>query len=138
MATKAPTRPQRPLSPHLMHVRWPINMMVSIIHRATGSGMATIGAALLVWWLASLAGGQQSYDYFRSWFTGPWAPLGFLIGVGLTWSLFQHMASGVRHFFLDVGANYELRSNKIGAWVTLSASAAATILYWAYILMGKK
>ena len=29
-----------------MHVRWPINMMVSIIHRATGSGMATVSAQI--------------------------------------------------------------------------------------------
>lgn len=121
-----------------MHVRWPINMMVSIVHRATGSGMATVGAALLVWWLAALSAGKDSHDYFWSWFTGAWAPFGYLIGVGLTWSLFQHMATGVRHFFLDAGANYELKSNRLGAWVTLSASTTATILYWAYLLTGKK
>ena len=120
-----------------MHVRWPINMIVSIVHRATGSGMATVGTALLVWWLAALASGAESYDYFRSWFTGAWAPLGYLIGVGLTASLFQHMATGVRHFFLDVGANYELRGNKTSAWLTVAASLTATILYWAFLLMGK-
>ena len=120
-----------------MHVRWPINMMVSIIHRACGTGMATIGTALLVWWLAALATGRESYDYFWSWFTGTWAPLGYLIGVGLTLVLFQHLASGVRHFFMDVGANYELKGNRTSAWVTIAFALTATILYWSYLLMGK-
>ena len=99
--------------------------------------MATVGTLLLVWWLAAIAAGKPAYDYFWSWFTGPWAPLGYLIGIGLTWSMFQHMATGIRHFFLDVGANYELRSNKLGSWITLSASTTVTILFWAYLLMGK-
>jgi len=134
LASKAPNRP---LSPHLMHVRWPINMMVSIIHRATGSGMATVGTALLVWWLAALAAGKESYAYFMSWFTGDWAPLGYVIGVGLTLSLFQHMASGVRHFVMDVGANYELKGNRTTAWLTFAFSLTATVLFWAYVTMGK-
>ncbi|MEG3087367.1 succinate dehydrogenase, cytochrome b556 subunit [Sphingomonas sp. PB4P5] len=134
MASKASNRP---LSPHLMHVRWPINMMVSIIHRATGSGMATVGTALLVWWLAALAAGKESYGYFMSWFTGDWAPLGYVVAVGLTLSLFQHMASGVRHFVMDVGANYELKGNRTTAWLTLFFSVTATVLYWAYVTMAK-
>ena len=134
MATKVSTRP---LSPHLMHVKWPINMVVSIVHRATGSGLATVGTLLLVWWLAAIAAGKPSYDYFWSWFTGPWAPLGYLIGIGLTWSMFQHMATGIRHFFLDVGANYELKRNRMSAWLTFAASAMATILFWAFLTMGK-
>ncbi len=120
-----------------MHVKWPINMVVSIVHRATGSGMATVGTALLVWWLAALAAGKEAHDYFWSWFTGSWAPLGYLFGIGLTLSLFQHMASGVRHFFMDVGANYELKGNRMSAWATFAFSLTATILYWAYLTMGK-
>ena len=59
MATKVSTRP---LSPHLMHVKWPINMVVSIVHRATGSGLATVGTLLLVWWLGAIAAGRPAYD----------------------------------------------------------------------------
>jgi len=123
-----------------MHVKWPINMVVSIIHRATGSGMATVGAALLVWWLAALATGREAYGTFLDVFTysdGRLNAIGYLVGIGLTWSLFQHMASGIRHFFLDVGANYELKRNRMSAWLTLAASATATILFWAYLTMGK-
>ena len=121
-----------------MHVRWPINMVVSIVHRATGSGMAVVGTALLVWWLAALAAGPESYAHF-TWFTSElWGgAIGYLVGIGLTLSLFQHMASGVRHFFMDAGAGYELKANRTAAWATIAVAAALTIVYWAYLLGGK-
>src|SRR3546814_9015224 len=32
--------------------------------------------------------------------------------IGLTWAFFQHLCSGLRHFVLDTGAGYELKTNK--------------------------
>ncbi|MDH7975109.1 succinate dehydrogenase, cytochrome b556 subunit [Sphingomonas sp. AR_OL41] len=134
----ATDRPARPISPHLMHVRWPITMMVSIIHRITGDGMALVGTLLLVWWLAALAAGPASYESF-TWLFGSWAhgALGYVVGVGLTFSLFQHIAGGIRHFVMDTGAGYELKGNRMVAWLTLCVSTMATILFWAYLLGGK-
>ncbi len=110
-------------------------MAVSILHRATGDGMAVVGGLLFAGWLASLAGGRESYDWFMSWFTdGYWKVLGYVIGVGLSWSLFQHMMSGIRHFFLDAGAGYELKSNKTGSILTIVFSVLLTILFWAWML----
>ena len=110
-------------------------MLVSILHRATGDGLAIGGALLFTWWLASLGAGKPSYDWFVSWFTGDWWKiLGYVVGVALTWSLFQHMMSGIRHFFLDAGAGYELKGNKMGAYLTLAASLTLTILFWGFLL----
>jgi len=111
-------------------------MLVSILHRATGDGLAVVGALLFVWWLASLAGGKDSYDWFMSWFSGgqPYTAIGYVIGVGLTWTLFQHMMSGIRHFFLDAGAGFELKSNKTGSILTLVFSTLLTILFWGLLL----
>lgn len=134
------TERTRPISPHLMHVRWPVTMMVSIIHRIIGDGMATVGTLLLVWWLAALASGKDAYVAFTGWFTstsGSLDLIGYIVGAGLTFALFQHIASGIRHFVMDTGAGYELKTNRMGAWFTLIASLAATILFWAYILEGK-
>jgi succinate dehydrogenase / fumarate reductase cytochrome b subunit len=106
-------------------------MTVSILHRVTGSGMATVGTLILVWWLAAIAGGRESYAVFHMVFAEfGGGVLGYIFGVGLTLSFFQHLASGVRHFILDTGAGYELKGNKRGAVV-------ATIIYWA-ILLGAK
>jgi succinate dehydrogenase / fumarate reductase, cytochrome b subunit len=129
----APPRP-RPLSPHLGIWRWGPHMLVSILHRATGAGMATVGTVLLVWWLAALASGADSYAAFREVFTvksGQLNVVGWVLGVGLTWALFQHMMSGIRHLVMDTGAGFEIRRNKLFAQATLVASVLLTAAFWA-------
>lgn len=110
-------------------------MLVSILHRATGDGLAVVGALLFTCWLAALGGGKESYDWFVSWFSGGyWSILGYVLGVGLSWSLFQHMMSGIRHFFLDAGAGYELKTNKTGSILTIVFSILITLLFWSVLL----
>ena len=139
MASRTPARPR---SPHLfsgflkLHYSWGPHMLVSILHRATGSGMATVGTVLLVWWLAAIAGGAESYATFRDVFTtstGALNPIGWVVGVALTWAVFQHMASGIRHLFLDAGAAYELKVNKTSAALTFVFSVVMTIVFWLFI-----
>lgn len=111
-------------------------MTVSILHRATGSGMATVGALLLVWWLAAIAGGEKAYASFVGVFatdSGSLNPLGWVIAVGLTLALFQHMMSGLRHLVLDLGAGYELRRSNNSARLTFVLSALLTIAFWLYL-----
>ena len=120
----------RPLSPHLTIWRWGPHMLVSILHRATGAAMATLGVLGFAWWLAAAASGRPAYDYFMSW-AHSW--LGYLVAFGLTWVFFQHLFSGLRHLLLDTGAGYELRTNKTWALLTLVGSAAVTLAVWAYI-----
>lgn len=115
-------------------------MLVSILHRATGDGMATVGTILFVWWLAALAGGSASYAQFVDVFTlqsGALNAIGYVFGIGLTFAFFQHMASGIRHLLLDTGAGYELKTNRIWAQSTIIASVVLTIAYWTYLLVGK-
>ena len=112
-------------------------MAVSILHRATGSGMATVGAILLVWWLVAVASGEAAYQGFLDTFTvksGKLNILGYLFGIGLTASLFQHMGSGIRHFFMDAGANFELKGNRSSAQATWVFAIVMTLLFWGYII----
>ena len=132
----ASRNPARPLSPHLQVYKWGPHMLVSILHRATGSGMATVGTGLLVWWLAAIAGGAESYATFIDTFTtntGALNILGYVIGIGLTLSLFQHMMSGIRHLVMDTGAGFELKRNKMGALATMAASVALTVVFWLFL-----
>jgi len=125
---------QRPLSPHLTIWKWGSHMLVSILHRATGTALAIGGGVLLVWWLVALAGGEASYARFVDLMTSDstgrlnWLPT--LVMVGLTWSFLQHLCSGVRHLLLDTGAGYELKINKAGAVATLAVSILLTLLIW--------
>ncbi|WP_425442192.1 succinate dehydrogenase, cytochrome b556 subunit [Sphingomonas mucosissima] len=132
----------RPKSPHLfsgplsLHYRWSAAMTVSILHRVTGSGMATVGSLLLVWFLAALASGAQAYATFRDVFTlsdGRLNVIGWGVGVALTFSLFQHMMSGIRHLVLDTGAAFELKLNRRLARLTFVGSTILTLAFWLYV-----
>jgi succinate dehydrogenase / fumarate reductase, cytochrome b subunit len=122
--------PSRPLSPHLTIWKWGPHMLVSILHRVTGSGLTVVGAFAFTWWLAAAASGEEAYnnflDHADNWY-------GVVIGIGLTWAFFQHTASGIRHFVMDVGAGYELSTNKTWANATVIIAATLTIFLWLYI-----
>lgn len=121
----------RPLSPHLQVWKWGPAMAVSILHRITGDGMALVGLSVLVWWLGALAGGQASYSTFQAAAT---SPLGWLVLVGLSWAFFTHMASGIRHFVLDIGAGYELATNKLWSILSPAIGVILTAAFWAVVL----
>lgn len=128
---------QRPISPHLtdgmrLHWRWGPAMFVSILHRVTGDGLALVGLPVLLWWLAALASGPQAYAVFAA-HAGAW--YGKVVLIGLTWSFFNHMASGLRHFVLDIGAGYELTNNAFWSWLTPLLALTATVLAWAAIML---
>ena len=143
--TQTAARPHgRPLSPHLTIWKWGPHMLVSILHRACGVALAIAGVFVFVWWLAALAGGPESYAGFHYWIVaandaGPLGKaanvLAKVAAIGLTWALYQHLANGVRHFVMDLGAGFELKINRTGAIATIVFSVLATIATWAIILM---
>src|SRR5215213_3077819 len=121
--------PSRPLSPHLGVYKWGPHMLVSILHRVTGAGLAVVGGAALVWWLAAAASGPDAYKDFAgratSWF-------GIAVAVGLSWAFFQHSLSGLRHLVMDIGAGFEIERNKFWATMTLAGSILLTAGLWLY------
>jgi succinate dehydrogenase / fumarate reductase cytochrome b subunit len=126
------TMSQRPLSPHLQIWRWGPHMLVSILHRVTGSAMALVGLPLLVWFLGSLASGPEAFAAF----TGVMATLpGYVVLFGLSWALFNHMMSGLRHFVLDIGAGYDLDVNRFWSVASPVIAVALTIALWSYLLL---
>jgi succinate dehydrogenase / fumarate reductase, cytochrome b subunit len=105
-------------------------MTVSIMNRVMGAGLATVGTLMFVWWLTALASGPEAYETFltfaRSWY-------GLIFPIGLTFAFFFHMASGIRHFVMDMGAGFELKTNHTWAWGTVVASVLLTGLTWLII-----
>ena len=136
--------PSRPLSPHLSVYRFGPHTYASVFHRGAGVAMATFGVGVFVWWLASLAIGPEAYASFYKWVVrageGETAArvvniLAMLAAIGMTWGFFQHLANGVRHLIMDIGANYEIRGNKRSALATMIFAPLATAAMWAYILL---
>jgi succinate dehydrogenase / fumarate reductase cytochrome b subunit len=137
----------RPRAPHLQVYKWGPAMAVSILHRASGDGLAIVGALMFLWWLGAIAGGPEAYAAFTAWVWHDPSPepdvyhqitniLGKVVLVGLTWAFFQHLFSGLRHLILDTGAGYELKTNKLWSMVVIAAGVFATIATWLYIMAG--
>ena len=62
------------------------------------------------------------------------SPIGLIILIGLTWSFFQHLLSGIRHLVTDTGAAFELGVNKTSAILTIVVSVLFTAALWLWIL----
>lgn len=107
-------------------------MLVSILHRATGDGMALVGLGVLLWWLGALASGPEAYATLQFWMG---SPLGMVVLVGLSWAFFTHMMSGLRHFVLDIGAGYELDTNRMWSVAAPIIAIILTAAFWAVILL---
>jgi len=106
-------------------------MVVSILHRATGVAISFAGLAILTWWLFALSSGPDAYATFTK---AAASPVGLAVLVGITWSFFQHLLSGIRHLVMDTGAAFELGVNKAFAILTIVGSVLLTAVVWFYIL----
>lgn len=117
----------RPLSPHLQIYRLPFSALISISHRATGVLLAA-GSLVLVYWLAAVASGPDA-------FANAQALLGSIVGrvllLALTFSLFYHLANGIRHLFWDAGFGFELRTARASGMLVIVASVVLTLVAWA-------
>ena len=124
----------RPLSPHLQIYAWQWTMALSILHRATGVGLAG-GTLLMVWWLLALANGAESFDTVQM-VISSW--IGRLCLLGWTWALFYHFCNGIRHLFWDIGKGFELDTARNSGYTVVVASIVFTGLAWVagYMAMG--
>jgi len=121
-------------------------MLLSILHRVTGDGMAILGGLGLTWWLYAAASGPASYANFQYyvWEAEAGDGLGLVVNilcriilVGLTWAFFQHLLSGLRHLVMDMGAGYELQANKRWSKTIIAVAALTTIAFWCWIILGR-
>jgi succinate dehydrogenase / fumarate reductase cytochrome b subunit len=111
-------------------------MMASIVHRVSGFIIATAGMLTLLWWLSAIGGGEESYVAFQSWVVSAgdkasglhiasnW--LFRILGLVVVWSFFQHFLSGLRHLVMDMGAGYDLETNRLWASLVFLGSITAT------------
>lgn len=120
----------RPISPHLTIWRWQVTAIMSVMHRATGIGSA-IGTILLCWFLVAAAWSDEAFQTYQAiasnWFSQ-------IILFCFTWSLFHHMAGGIKHFIWDVGAAYEEKQRFTLAWATLIFGFVVNLLVWIFLV----
>ena len=57
---------ERPVSPHMQIYRWPLPMLMSILHRITGCALY-FGTLLMAWWLTAAGSGPKAYGKVAGW-----------------------------------------------------------------------
>jgi succinate dehydrogenase / fumarate reductase cytochrome b subunit len=122
--------PHRPLSPFVSVWRWHITMVASILHRVSGVGLA-VGMLLVVAWLVCLKAGPEAYAGFAG-VSGSW--LGLIVWIGVSWSAFYHLASGIRHLIWDTGLGFSLGTANALSWASIGFSVGGTAVFW-FLLM---
>ena len=120
----------RPLSPHLWIYRWPLTMVMSIVHRITGAALY-FGTILLAWWLIAAASGPAYFDFVNG-LAGSW--LGLVVIFGYSWALIHHMLGGLRYLVWDTGIGLTKPARDLMALANILGSVALTIVVWAIAL----
>lgn len=117
----------RPLSPHLQVWRWHVTMLASILFRVT-IGAVSVGALIVLGWLAALAFGPEAYTGFL---TVAASPFGLFIGFGLTVVLFSFILNGARHETNDLGVGLDLKTANTLASLCVWGPVVLAVLFWA-------
>ena len=130
MAASDSPRRERPLSPHLQVYRWQVQMVTSILHRATGMALV-VGALGMVWGLLSLAAGEARWAAFT-------ACAGSLPGrvvlFGFSWALAYHLINGIRHLVQDAGHGFAIPDFIRSSWISVIGSVVLVVLAWVVVL----
>lgn len=116
----------RPLSPHLTIYRWPVTMILSILHRLTGIALS-VGLIGFVVWLEAIAFESVPYDALMRFLEGA---VGRVLLLGWTLAFFFHLANGVRHLIWDSGSLFEKHQAEASSWFVLGATVVLTAGYW--------
>ena len=116
----------RPLSPHLQVYRRQIQMVTSIVHRATGI-ILVVGALLIAAALLALASGPEAWSRVTA-LAGSW--FGLLILLGWTWALAYHWLNGIRHLLQDAGLGYSIAQFVRNSWISVIGSLVLTAVVW--------
>ncbi|MBT5522243.1 MAG: succinate dehydrogenase, cytochrome b556 subunit [Rhodospirillales bacterium] len=114
----------RPLSPHLQVYRPQITSILSITHRATGVALA-VGTLFFTYWLLSATYGAEKFASAQALFG---SFVGQVVLWGFTFSIFFHLANGLRHLAWDIGWGFELDKLRTTGLLVILFAAGMTIL----------
>lgn len=121
-----PKRVERPLSPFMIgpYYRPQMTSISSIMIRITG--LALVGAAVLL--VALLLAASISKEAFEcvNWFATSW--VGGLIWIGSAWAVWYHLLGGARHFLFDAGKCLDVKiAEKLGLGMFVGATVLTVI-----------
>ena len=132
MAASDSPRRERPLSPHLQVYRWQVQMVTSILHRATGMALA-VGLLAMVWGLVALAAGPERWTAFAD--CAGSLP-GRIVLFGFSWALAYHLLNGIRHLLWDSGWGFDIPTVYRSGYAVFVLGSIITGLIWFFGMRG--
>lgn len=123
-----------PMSPFTDIWRWHMTMVASILFRVT-IGAASVGAILLLGWVAATASGPDAFASLAA-FSG--SPFGLFIWFGLTWVLFSFLLNGARHLINDTGRGLTIKSANLLAQIAVWGPIVLAVLFWVVLFAAGK
>lgn len=130
MKTKKELYSSRPTSPHLTIYRKQISSVLSIFHRITGAFL--FGALSVITWafILHIFGivdvGVILLDICTCFVKA--------IAVIISFALFYHISTGVRHLIWDLGYAMSKKALHVTGWVAISFAITATLIFSYFIL----
>jgi succinate dehydrogenase cytochrome b subunit len=115
---------KRPLSPHLQVYKPQLTSVLSITHRGTGVFLS-LGSLLLTCWLVGLATSEEAFNTLQqhgsAWY-------GKIILIAFIFSIFYHLANGVRHLFWDAGKGLDISTAYKSGYAVIAISLIMSII----------
>jgi succinate dehydrogenase cytochrome b subunit len=120
---------KRPLSPHLQVYKPQLTSVLSITHRGTGVFLS-LGSLFLTCWLVGLATSEAAFTNLQQHCT---AWYGKIILIAFIFSIFYHLANGIRHLFWDAGKGLDIATAYKSGYAVIASSLILTAVT---VLMG--
>lgn len=108
---------QRPVFLDLTKISFPVMAIVSIFHRISG-----FIVFLFIPFLLSVLSSSLTADGYAALTQDLQRPVIKIILWVFLVALIYHMVAGIRHLLMDIHIGEELRSGRIGAWITIIVS----------------
>lgn len=129
MSDLGSSQKQQPLSPHLQIYKPQMTSMLSILHRMTGAANA-LGLLLFSVWILCLAHDEASYVAFTKFMA---TPIGQLLLIGWSGSVYYHLCNGIRHLIWDTGRLFKIQDATRAGYAVLLMALCLTAGTWACI-----
>ena len=123
-----------PMSPFTDVWRWHVTKTASILFRVT-IGAATVGAVLLLGWVAAVASGPEAYAKVLACSA---SPIGLFVWFGLSLVLFSFLLNGTRHLINDAGQGLDLKSATLMANIAVWGPLVLVVLFWVVLFAAGK
>ena len=115
-----------PLTPHLQIYKWQINMVMSILHRATGIGLYFF--LILFSWIFSLNVMWPECQILQSINSLLQSTIGRIFILSGGFCLYYHLLNGLRHMMWDAGHGFEIQTMQITGIIIFLCSIILTTI----------